>query len=117
MKLFIPSCGTSITLIKKWEFDLFEEYRNYTLYKIITGKELDRYSSWSRQNCFVKASLSAGTVLTIDRLYIKRSNNDYNSVSFIVKKTSLPKKGRLRFWAKLHDVNNIEFEVYDEQNR
>ena len=58
-----------------------------------------------------KETLEAGTILMVDRIYIRKtakdSEGDYDSVTFIIK--SGPKKG-CRFWASLDDVNYIEFE-------
>lgn len=77
--------------------------------------------------------LEAGTVLTVDRIYIRKGLDDFDSLSFWaspgermltawpiidgkltgdVVRTDLGKKpGRLRFWAKLVDVNAIKFEA------
>lgn len=58
-------------------------------------------------------TLPAGTELTIDRLYIRKGISDYSSVSFNLNATSheaLNVKGRKRFWAKIQDVNRIEYE-------
>lgn len=72
--------------------------------------------------------LPAGTVLTIDRIYIRKGNEEYDSVSFNLNycpdENFCPKSGfkvmggakatiplikgntdRVRFWAKLDDVN------------
>lgn len=47
-------------------------------------------------------SLPKDTVLIVDRIYIRKGNSDYSSVSFKIKGT------KKRFWAKLEDVNMIE---------
>jgi hypothetical protein len=61
----------------------------------------------------VSTTLPKGTLLKIDRIYIRKGLTDYSSVSFYASNnTSLTKAGkpkRYRFWAKLPDVNNIEF--------
>jgi hypothetical protein len=65
-------------------------------------------------------TLPAGTVLTLDRYYIKHGANDFDSITF-----RLPKpKGRVkkgdpvppsgRFWCKLRDANRIEFDYLPE---
>lgn len=54
-------------------------------------------------------TLKAGQVLSVDRVYIRRGAKDYSSVTFNY--IGAPKgSGRIRFWAKLDDVNNIIFE-------
>jgi len=60
----------------------------------------------------IDVTLPAGTELTIDRLYIRKGISDYSSVSFNLNKTdheALNVKGRKRFWAKLEDVNRLEY--------
>jgi hypothetical protein len=64
--------------------------------------------------------MPAGTILSVDRIYIRKGNEDYSSLSFNIIKTTIKRimnkkeggtfKGRRRFWAKLADCNNIEFE-------
>lgn len=58
-------------------------------------------------------SLPKGTELKIDRIYIRKGKDDYSSVTFYIEdcpdKTFVPKK-KIRFWAKLSDVNTIMFD-------
>ncbi len=62
--------------------------------------------------------LPKGTVLTVDRLYIRKGGQDFDSLSFLIHyshdlkfvKTDRPFVKNIRFWAKLDDCNNIEFE-------
>lgn len=57
-------------------------------------------------------SLPKGTVLTIDRIYIRKGAGEYSSLSFWA---LIPgDKKRFRFWAKLDDVNRIECSVGSE---
>jgi hypothetical protein len=65
----------------------------------------------------VQATVPAGTVLEIDRVYVRTMNkaaaapeDDYDSVTF---KFAGAKK-KVRFWAKLVDVNFIEYELPDD---
>ena len=54
-------------------------------------------------------TLKAGQVLSVDRVYIRRGASDFSSITFNY--IGAPKgSGRVRFWAKLADVNTIEFE-------
>ena len=63
-------------------------------------KQIPYFIDWCRDSV-----LPVGTVLTIDRIYIRKGANDYSSLSFWA---LLPgDKKRFRFWAKLHDVNEI----------
>lgn len=66
-------------------------------------------------------TLPAETVLGVERIYIRKGGSEYNSLSFNLIKGStktittedgatetLTHKGRVRFWAKLIDVNTME---------
>lgn len=74
----------------------------------------------------LKVTLPAGTVLAIDRIYIRKGSSDYSSITFYAKTLGTiirkdrwssgkeKKKSALRFWAKLDDCNNIVFEKTDK---
>lgn len=67
-------------------------------------------------------TLLKDTVLRVDRIYIRKGASDYSSVTFNVMQSpekfltlakdggTFPKGTRRRFWAKLQDVNAIEFD-------
>ena len=57
----------------------------------------------------IVATLPANTQLKVDRIYIRQGIEAFNSVSFRIDKVS-PIGGGKRFWAKLHDANQIECE-------
>lgn len=61
--------------------------------------------------------LPNGTVLRVDRIYVRKGSKDFSSLSFYIEesprialnpgvKTGF-KKGRLRFWARLDEVNQM----------
>lgn len=114
MKLFIPTIGQSIRLTADWHFTLYNEYRNISLFKMLNiGAVFDYYSILDIFNKPVpeqKITFPKNIVLTIDRIYIRKGNSDYNSVSFNLNRHPQKQKGRVRFWAKLNDVNGIEFD-------
>lgn len=56
---------------------------------------------------FAQVTLPKDTVLKIDRIYIRKGGADYDSLSFFAEHPSL--SGKKRFWAKLNDVNQIQF--------
>ena len=59
-----------------------------------------------------KLTIPKGSILIIDRIYIRKGCEGYSSVTFRTKKLPFKNmKRKPRFWAKLQDVNNI---VYDE---
>ena len=135
MKFQIPSIGDKIRLTRAWKFTLHAESRNESLGLLIDHfvKGETRYASgtWSdgfsgygdwrydppiaSGRAIVEVTLPKGTELTIDRIYIRKAAETFNSVSFNVR--SFPetykhkKKGRIRFWAKLNDVNKMNFEM------
>lgn len=125
MRLFIPTIGTELRLLTDWEFILHCEHRNYSL---IDHFKLDP-NIRDRWDCYSyrrpggedawKVVLKAGTVLRVDRIYIRKGLDDFDSLSFVVV-DSLDKtigtkqngcKAAIRFWAKLPDVNNIDCEL------
>lgn len=110
--MFIPAVGYRIVLDAPWSFDLYFEHRNETLLNQVMP-------DWQQHRSGVvkgtEASLPRGTVLEIDRVYIRTANkrtegdDDYDSVTFKVIEGESKKK--LRFWAKLADVNEIRFTI------
>jgi cytochrome c1 len=69
----------------------------------------------------IKITLPAGTILQVDRIYIRKGASNYSSVTFYCKSLPSvsindrfnPKKKpnkAVRFWVKLDDCNKIEFE-------
>lgn len=136
MKMYIPELGDRIVLTKDWSFQLFNEHRNSGLinllgvkfkgdYYVYNGKQYFHASkTWNRYDVingrvpgvtFVKetgieVSLKAGQVLTVDRIYVRKGASDFSSITFNY--IGAPKgSGRVRFWAKLADVNTIEFDL------
>ena len=71
-------------------------------------------------------TLPKGTVLAVDRIYIRKGASDFSSITFFAKglgETEVKNRwsGRTtkwkaqRFWAKLSDCNQIEFELMEEK--
>lgn len=112
MKLYIPALGDHLRLTAPWTFKLYTEYRNETLFKHLGLEQpTHRYG----QLIGVPVTLDAGTELGIDRIYIRRGNKEFDSITFNLLGAKMTKgyfgsKSRVRFWAKLRDVNTIEFD-------
>jgi len=115
---FIPDIGTRVKLTKDWTFRLFEESRNYYLWQALGLKQCNR--SWRYDNPMTekKVVINAGSVLKVNRLYIRQGAKEYSSVTFNLQKGSevngdavMFKKKGCRFWAKLSDVNKMEVSV------
>jgi len=131
MKICIPSIGDKIRLTDYWHFSLFPEKRNkklgvklgickdkesyygtwYWKDRKLNDSDIRTYSSelnGYQWHVMYPVTFDAGTELLIDRIYIRKGIGEFDSVSFWVQ--SGPYKGA-RFWAKLQDVNQIEFEI------
>jgi hypothetical protein len=90
------------------------------------------YNEWYNQakNAaveFIEVELPAGTVLQVDRIYIRKGASDYSSITFFTKnlpETVIENRGwagthsklkkSLRFWVKLPDCNKINFEISEK---
>ncbi len=57
----------------------------------------------------ISITLPENTELSIDRIYIRKGNKDYSSVTFWAKLPNQKKK--VRFWAKLVDVNKMNISI------
>lgn len=72
----------------------------------------------SALNCrpsWAPVTLLKDTVLKVDRIYIRKGISEYSSITFYVWSKPGPvaanaSKKKSRFWAKLADCNNIQFE-------
>lgn len=121
MKMYIPSLGDVIELTANWTFQLYNEYRNETLLCVMGDTRKPEYYKGITS---VPCTIPAGAKLKIDRIFIRKGAEEFNSVTFLLvgektaKHTGLDywnmkvtKPSRpVRFWAKLEDVNGMEFE-------
>lgn len=130
----IPEIGTKIVLDEDWTFDLYREYRNWTLLEVLEiTKTYDDDKYYSRTPTIHRITLPKGTMLTVDRIYIRKGAKEFSSVTFNMPKRTTSKKtvtrratyiggpddGKViqwdatkpargvRFWAKLADVNRM----------
>lgn len=113
MKFFVPAVGYRIKLTQDWSFKLYGEYRNKTAFEFL-GKDFDANHGWRNDELkSVDASLPSGTLLEVDRVYVRTANkarsgdDDFDSITFKL----VDSKKKVRFWAKLMDVNTIEYEL------
>jgi hypothetical protein len=112
-RITIPSIGTLLTLTKSWTFGLYPEQRNSGVWKVLVGegslnyRDLEARELRAQVQDFVPVTLPKGTVLSVDRIYIRQKYDDYDSVSFRIKECPDERLDRKRFWAKLHDVNEM----------
>lgn len=123
MNFYIPEIGAQIQLTEDWTFTLMpNESRNetFTKYLKLPNREnpyingrFDRETYYRNYNSTVEVTIPKNSILKIDRIYIRKGNKDYSSVTFYVK-TFGGEKGKGRFWAKLADVNTIQFNKVEE---
>ncbi len=66
------------------------------------------------QDCFDSVCLKKDSVLKTDRIYIRKGQQTFDSITFTLESSpdfkKVGKKSLARFWVKLKDANNIEFE-------
>lgn len=71
-------------------------------------RDLQRRHSWA------SVTLPKDTILKIDRIYIRKGAEEFSSLTFIIDSlpaiAGKPFSRKPRFWAKLSDCNNINFE-------
>lgn len=98
---------------QKYE-DLLRSQRRLTL------EQLDARYAEARVARAFPFTLPAGTILKVDRLYIRKGASDFSSVTFFIEETGHPdlqpqgkSKKRKRFFAPLPDVNTIEFDLVE----
>jgi len=98
--MYVPEIGDLIKLTEDWNFNLnSESYRNRSLAEIL-----------GKNGPVNNVTLPKDTVLKIDRIYIRKGASDYSSLTFRIEETENKKIKGKRFWAKLRDVNKIEFD-------
>lgn len=120
MKLFIPEIGTRLKLTADWTFSLHYERRNAPMYEFQTGEKWEW--NWRVNNTpALPVTLPAGSILVVDRIYIRNGASDFSSLTFRALLSKDKKsfkapfgKAGVRFWAKLAEVNTIEYEIEEE---
>jgi hypothetical protein len=110
MTFNIPDVGDQFKLISDWTFTLYNEQRNKTLFEAFNIDYDTKYYKLAVMPSHT-VTLPVGTVLKIDRVYIRKGASDYSSLSFFIKKHNDKDFVGKRFWAKLSDVNTIQFNI------
>jgi hypothetical protein len=121
MRLFIPACGDRLTLASPWTFNLYLEHRNQAFAQIKEvwpeGRRWNVYDGGGHRLSRAPVTLPSGTVLCCDRVYIRTQNksrvaaeDDYDSITWKVLGPNGKQLRGQRFWAKLHECNELEFD-------
>lgn len=112
MRFYVPEIGDTLWLAEDWSFPLYEERRNDTLLSVIVPNYKEtKFRNW-RERRFNEAHscvMPAGTELIVARVYIRNGASDYSSLTFRIGHCEHKAWRKKRFWAKLSDVNRIEF--------
>lgn len=116
VRFCVPTIGDTIQLAESWKFTLHGEYRNSKFYESLRAYAPDcleddnvqDVSSYSMRG-YTTVTLPKGTILKVNRIYIRQGKSDYDSITFTIAKKNVPELPKLsgRFWAKLRDVNSI----------
>jgi len=105
-RLFIPQVGNQLKLTANWNCKVFNERRNS---KVFSGLNVDTSSAESR-NTNIDITFPKGTILKVDRLYVRAPASSYDSITFSIVSSPIKSLNKARFWVKIMDANNIEFE-------
>jgi hypothetical protein len=118
MKMWIPTIGDMLRLTEDWTIILKPESRNWDLRELVVPEG----SKWGYDDSPLPFTLVSGTVLKVDRIYIRSHYRDYDSYTFrtvaspdprlSTKKMGGAGKSR-RFFAHLSDVNNMQAEKFN----
>lgn len=93
--------------------DDFKDDPRFRIMKAIDEEQLENtYSSFRATNScdqpYLEVTFPKNVTLIVDRIYIKRGGEAFNSITFRTGKFKDNKKiSKKRFWAKLQDVNKI----------
>lgn len=127
MRLYVPQLRDKLLLTAAWTFTVYDESRNYALVKHMGyGYETTKREAWRRDLAKdlrylygthplpEQFTLPVGTVLSVDRIYIRNGGSAFDSITF---RAELPRVGKkaplkMRFWARLADCNQIEFDAF-----
>jgi hypothetical protein len=112
MKMFIPALGTKLRLLKDVEISLMAEKRNERLWDLHhTPPSLQAIPIQHRRFNVKLTPLYAGDEYTIDRIFIRKDQNSFNSVTVKGYTMHYGVRRFVRFWMFLEDFNKLEAEV------
>lgn len=140
MILCMPTVGQKVRVLdgQQWSLKLYSERRNYGAWEYFGGDQgsaeimarrsyyddfvhgHEGYSaSYARgvtpERKQLPVTIEGGSVLTIDRIYLRKGAGEFDSITFILNGAKIPgKKGslaRVRFWVRLDDVNSGNLEL------
>lgn len=120
LRLMVPEIGTQLLLSQDWKFRLYQETRNssvISLFNLFEGRIRSPFHEPTPEP--EKVKILGGSILVVDRIYVRQQLKGYSSLSFFLQpqgrlqyknRIAIVSK-RMRFWAKLEDVNQITASV------
>jgi len=114
-RVCIPTIGTKFTLAKDWTFTVHNEHRNKSLIEWMGKKVEDDYSyplgrvktpggNWdydATEAKTVSCTLPKGSILTVDRIYIRKGLDGFDSLSFLLNGAKTKAREKKRTWKRI----------------
>jgi len=114
MRMFIPALGTKIRLLKDVEISLMAEHRNSRLWDLHHAPpSIEAIPPRFRRFNVKLTPLYEGDEFIIDRVYIRKDQDGFNSVTMKGHTLHYGVKRFVRFWVFLDDFNKFEAEVIE----
>lgn len=107
-KVFIPQVGDKIELSSNWNCKIFNESRNRSVFEAL-GVDVSEQKDSNIDITFLK-----GTVFKVTRLYVRAPASSYDSITLSVVSSPIKKLSKAKFWVKIMDANNMEFEEKEQ---
>lgn len=104
-KVFIPQVGDKIELSQNWNCKISNERRNSSVFDSL-GVDVSQQGGSNIDITFPK-----GTIFKVTRLYVRAPASSYDSLTLAVVSSPIKKLAKAKFWVKIMDANNMEFEA------
>lgn len=112
-RLMVPTIGDTFELLEDWTFKLYREGRNGDFAQKSPGVNWQEYASIDLPRygqhaiAGMNITLPAGTLLKLDRIYIRKGMSEYDSLTFWCNTKDKKPQFKGRFCARLSDCNNM----------
>jgi len=114
MHMFIPALGTKLRLLKDVTISLLAEKRNERLWDLHhTPPSLEAIPIHHRRYNIRLTPLWAGDEFVIDRIFVRKDQYSFNSVTVKGYTQHFGVRRFVRFWMFLDDFNKLEAEVIE----
>lgn len=112
-RMFIPALGTKLRLTKDMDFSLICEMRNRTMWALHHTPSVESMQPWCRRYNSRLTPLYEGDTFKVERIYIRKDQEGFNSVTLRGETKSFGVYLKVRFWMTLDDFNKMEAEVIE----